>query len=338
MEMKAVVFTELNKMELQSLPVPEPKEGEVLIKVQASGICGTDPKILSGEYDGSFPLIPGHEYAGQVVSVGPGIKKLKAGDRVAVDPNVNCGYCRYCQDGRANLCENLFPLGVMKPGGFAEYSVCPETHAYKLAENTSSLEGALVEPLACSIRGIYNSNIRLGDNVVLIGAGLMSNLLIQLCRLSGAGKILVSEPLESRKEAAYISGADIVINPEEEDLNEAINKHLDGGADVVFEVAGKTSTAQIASEIVNKGGRVCFFGTCHPGKTINVNPFILQEKENILSSAYNNPYTHLPAVRLLAGGRIKTGHLITHKFKFEQYRDAFEMFGREGTLKIMFVS
>lgn len=336
MNMKAIVFTELNKMEFQTVPVPKPKDGEVLIKVKASGICGTDPKILSGEYVGNFPLIPGHEYAGEVAELGPNIKKLKIGDRVAVDPNVQCGYCEFCQSGQVHLCENLFPLGVLKPGGFAEYSVCPETHAFKLTDNISTEAGAMVEPLACSIRGIQMAKIKYGDNVVILGAGLMGNLLIQLCRVAGASKIIVSEPVASRRELALSMGADIASDPAKVDIYKVIKDETRVGANAVFEVAGRIDTAQSTIKMARRGGVVVLFGTCPPDKNIEINPFLLQENELTVCSSYNNPCTHSPAIKLLDGGRIKVEKLISHKFELEDYREAFKIFGTEGTLKIMF--
>jgi 2-desacetyl-2-hydroxyethyl bacteriochlorophyllide A dehydrogenase len=334
--MKAIVFTDKNKMELQEAPVPKPKEGEVLIKVEACGICGVDPMILTGEYGGQFPIIPGHEYAGTIAEVGPGTRQLKIGDRVAIDPNVQCGYCEYCQSGQVHLCENLFPFGVLKPGGFAEYSICPETHAFKLTERISSFAGALIEPVACSIRGMQMANIKFGDSVVILGAGLMGCLMIQLCGLAGAGKIIASEPVASRRKLALESGADIVINPKNNDISEIIKKETRIGANVVFECVGKIETAQSAIGIARRGGKIVLYGTCPPDEDIKVNPFIMQEKELTLCSSYNNPWTHSIAVKLLDGNRIKVEHLISHKFKLEDYSAAFRIFGTEGTMKIMF--
>jgi threonine dehydrogenase-like Zn-dependent dehydrogenase len=182
-------------MRLEDGPQPAPGPGGVVIEVGRCGICGTDRSIFAGDYPIELPLVLGHELSGTVVEVGPSVHALAVGDRITVDPNVTCGACAYCQRGLTNLCERLTPVGITRPGGFASYTTVPETNAYRLGDEVSLVAGAMIEPLACCVRGIQVSDVQLGDTVMLIGAGPMACMMVQLVRLRGASRIIVAEPV-----------------------------------------------------------------------------------------------------------------------------------------------
>ena len=184
--MLGYLFSEVGNANLQQLPNPVIGESDVLIKVKACGICGTDIHILKGESSSTPPVVLGHEFSGEVVAVGSLVTTAKVGDRVCIDPNIFCGLCHYCRNGKEHLCENLTAIGVDIHGGFAEYAVVPQTHVYPLPANVSYAAGAMVEPVACCVRGMDLAKIRPGDEVAVLGAGPIGLILAQMAKAAGA--------------------------------------------------------------------------------------------------------------------------------------------------------
>lgn len=336
--MKAIVFHSVNNMTLETVPIPEPAPEQVLIKVAACGICGTDPHILHGVWPGGFPLIPGHEAAGEVVKLGEKVTNLKVGDRVAVDPNVGCGYCDPCHRGEVHLCKNQKPFGVFSPGGFAEYAVIAATHAYKIPDNMTLEEAALVEPAACSLRGAQMARIKMGSTVLIHGVGAMGNLNAQYARLCGATTVIVSDPVASRRELALALGADYAFDPTTQDVYHEVRKILPDGPDAIYDCAGKTAIVEEAIKQVNRGGTVVAFGVCNADEYIKVSPAYVNDNEITICGSYNNPFTHQPTIQSIAGGRLHVKELISHRFTLDQYQEAFDTFGTEGTLKLLIKS
>jgi threonine dehydrogenase-like Zn-dependent dehydrogenase len=222
--MKAAMFKGANDVGIIETEKPTLKGNEVLIKVGACGVCGTDDLIFKGYYNASFPVILGHEYCGEIIDVGKNVSEFKLGDKVAVDPNIFCGKCFYCKRGQGNLCKKYNALGVTLNGGFAQYSTIPVSNVYLLNDEIDFVTGAMSEPLACCIRGIQMSKIKLGDIVVIIGHGGIGNLIMQLSRRSGASRVIIIEPLENRRKLALESGADLVLDPFNDDIKKAIRK------------------------------------------------------------------------------------------------------------------
>lgn len=333
--MKAVIFEKVGTMRVGAVPDPKPGPGEVLVKVLASGICGTDKHIFSGAYAARYPLIPGHEYAGTVAAIGEGVTTVKPGDLVSADPNITCGRCPYCRRNKAHLCLNLEALGVTRAGGFAEYSVVPATHAYVLPPGVTAEEGALIEPLACALRGIQMGNVRPGDTVMILGGGTMGGLLMQLSRQAGAARILVGEPLAVRRQALDRLGADHTFDPRETPAETAMKAVDPEGADVVFEAAGRPDTAQQALTLARKGGTVVLFGCVEPKHNITLNPALVNDKELTICGSFNNPCTHAPAVALVAGRRVDLKPFASHRFKLDEFGKAFDYFGAPDSYKLM---
>lgn len=315
--MKAAVFYGVHNLRVQARELPEVTPGHVLLRVAACGICGTDRHIVHGDYDTHPPVILGHEYAGEVVAVGEGVSRLQKGDRVAVDPNMPCGVCRFCRRGDIYLCESLLALGVDVDGGFAEYTLTPQQQCYLLPDAVSSLAGAdwplwgaMTEPLACCLRGIDRANIKAGDTVVVIGGGAIGLMLAQLARLRGAARLLLSDPIPARREMARALGVDAAIDPLTEDPL-ATNAALVGGADVVIEAVGSRTTTQQAVAWSAPGATILWFGVTPPGHTIPVEPNEVFRKELSIRGARMNPYTHDRALALLASGQVQVEPLIT---------------------------
>jgi L-iditol 2-dehydrogenase len=330
---RAAVFTEPGTIELTELADPRWAPDEVVVRVATCGICGTDRAIFRGEAFATLPVVLGHEFSGQVVEVGPEVTSISVGDRVAVDPNVVDGTCFYCRRGETNLCSGLTPLGITRPGGFAEFAAVPATNAYRLPESVSLEAGSLVEPLACCVRGTDQAAIRLGDIVAVLGAGPIGCLLIQLARLRGAGTILAAEPDPSRRGHAVAAGADQVCAPK--DTHAALAELRDpGAADVVIEASGRAQAAEGAFSLVRRGGTVLLFGVYPEQEQIAVNPFRVNEDELRVVGSLNNPNTHQRAVDLLASRRVNVDGLITHRLGLAQLRDAMVRENFPGAGKI----
>lgn len=335
--MKAVVFGSAGEFSVDDAPRPEAGEGEVLIEVAACGICGTDLHILHGEYPADFPLIPGHELAGTVAAVGPGVDDLRTGDRVCVDPNIVCGRCGYCRAGKVHLCETLDPIGVKRDGGFAEYCAAPRSQVYRVGEHVALSHAAMVEPLACTLRGIEQAGIRPGQTVMILGGGAIGAILAQLARLAGAAAVVVSEPIERRRELLLKLGADRAVDPSSQDPAQEIRKVDPQGADVVIEAAGLAVTARQAMTAAKRGATIVFFGVAPPDQRISVSPFEVYVNEWTIRGSFINPNTTQAAVDLLNAGRLELGPLISHTFALDEFGEAIETFGRPESYKIQIV-
>lgn len=333
--MKAIVFRKVNEMTLEQVPIPEPAPHQVLVAIKACGICGTDPHILHGVWPGGFPLIPGHEAAGEVVQLGSNVQKLKQGDRVAIDPNVFCGYCGFCQRGKVHLCQNQKPFGVFAPGGFAEYAVISETHALRIPDNMSYEEGAMAEPAACCLRGAEMARYAVGDSVLIHGVGAIGNMNMQYARSCGATTIIVSDPVASRRETALALGADYAFDPLSGDVYGEVRKILPDGPDIIMDCAGQTRIVEEAVKRVSRGGKVIAFGVSPADEYAMISPAYVNDNEITICGSYNNPYTQSSSIQAIAAGRLNVKALISHRFRLDDYKNAFESFGTEGTLKIV---
>lgn len=311
--MKAGVFYAANDLRVEEIAVPAPGHDEVLIKVKACGICGTDVHIFKGD-KGCFPTpsgtVLGHEFAGVVAKVGDGVRGIKEGDRVCVDPNRLCNECYYCKSGIGHFCEAMTGIGTGVNGGFAEYCVVPASQVYKIADTTTYEMAAMAEPVACCVHGIDMCHISCGDTVAIIGGGMIGMIMLQLAKLSGAGKLIMIEPVSSKHETAKKLGADIVIDPMHEDVKAVLaSKHIER-ISTVIECVGKTATIEQAIAIAGKCATVMMFGLTAPNDTILVKPFEIFEKEITLKSSFINPYTQGRALQLIDQGKIDVSSIV----------------------------
>ena len=335
--MKAVVFTEANQVIVEERPVPQIGEFDALVKVHACGICGTDVHILHGEHIVKFPVIPGHEFSGEIVEVGSKVTNICIGDRVTVDPNIVDGTCFFCRRGEINLCENLTAVGVNFDGGFAEFCRVPAEQAYKVPDNVSLDEAAMAEPLACCIHGIDRANITPGCNVVVLGAGSIGLLLIQLAKIAGTGHIIVSEPDERKRHLAAHFGSDVQIDPLKHDIGAEVVKLTRVGADVVIESAGRLETAELTPKLARRGGTVLQFGVVSPDKTASISPYDIYYKELTICGSFVNPFTHARAVDLLASKQVDVMPLITHKSPLDNAAVALQTAQGKDAIKVLLV-
>jgi 2-desacetyl-2-hydroxyethyl bacteriochlorophyllide A dehydrogenase len=298
--MQAVLFNGPGKLDIIDFNPGEPGSNELLVKVGACGVCGTDFHIYKGENPASIPVIIGHEFTGEVIKTGSGVKNFIKGDRVAIDPNIPCYECDYCRSGKINLCRNLKALGVTINGGFASYSIVPSTQAYLLPPGFPFEIAAFAEPLSCCIHGINQAAIKLNDTVAIVGAGTIGLLMLQLAKLNGAGEVIVYEKIDARKEVVLSLGADLFINPSGKDPGKMAL------ADVVIECVGTAETGELALQVTKDGGRLVIFGKASPEDFIKLHLQDFFLRELTITASLLNPFTFKTAVDLLVSEKIKT--------------------------------
>ncbi len=337
--MKSNYFMGNGQFKVVEEAIPAIGAQDVLVKVAACGICGTDVHIYHGD-EGSAavnpPVVLGHELAGIVEKVGEGVTALQAGDHVTVDPNMYCGKCHYCQIGKKQLCSNLYAIGVNRNGGFAEYCAVPETQCYLLDAAVPLKYGAMAEPLACCLHGIDNAHIRQGDTVCIIGGGAIGLIMLQLAKLNGASRVIVSEPVAMRREIATKLGADLTIDPINANLKDGITDFLGvPGPDVVIECVGTTIAVRQAFEITKRGTTVLLFSVPKPGTVHPLNLMEVFQKELTIIGSMINPDTHGRAAALINSGRIRLEEIITHSFPVTQVLEAVQMQMSAESIKVV---
>ena len=311
--MKAAVFYGKEDLRIENIEKPGVKADEVLIKVHACGICGTDMHIFDGD-EGAAPTpsgtVLGHEFAGEVVEIGSAVKNVKVGDRVCVDPNKLCNECDFCREGVGHFCENMIGIGTTVNGGFSEYCVVPQSQAYKFSDKISYEQAAMTEPVACCLHGIDMCDIDAGATVAVIGGGMIGLLMLQLARIKGAATLILIEPIEEKRELARALGADIVIDPFNEDVEDVLKKNNISRINTVIECVGRISTVEQAIAIAGKKSTVMMFGLTKPQDEIKIKPFEIFKKEITLKASFINPYTQKRALSLIDSGKIDVSSMI----------------------------
>lgn len=333
--MKAAVLYSAGDIRIKERPIPTPGIDEVLIKIHACGVCGTDNALNKGEYPGNYPVVIGHEFSGEIVEIGKSVKSFGIGDRVTVDPNRVCHKCYFCRNGLEHLCDNLQSMGVHIDGADAEYCVMLESNIYKIGNSISYEEAAFCEPLACAIHGTDLAKVKIGDTVLIIGGGGMGNLITQCVKNSGASTIIVSEPIAKRRDLALENGATHVLDPLNVNVLDEIRKIKPVGVDVVFEVAGISREQAACPAYARKGGTIVFFGCSPKDKFIQLNPFNINENEQRILGSFNNQFATGRAVEMLVNRKIRVDNLISHRFSLDKYLDVFRVFGTQDSVKLM---
>lgn len=311
--MRSAVFYEKNDLRIEDRNMPEIDTDDVLIKVHACGICGTDIHIFDGDEGAAATpkgTILGHEFAGEIVRTGDAVEGVKIGDRVCVDPNKLCGKCSFCRNGKGHFCTKMIGIGTTVNGGFSEYCTVPVSQVYKFPDNVSYAEAAMTEPVACCLHGIDMCSIKCGDTVAVIGAGMIGLIMLQLVRLEGAKRIIVFEPIEEKRRMAEKLGADLTVDPLKEQVNKILGESGVDQIDVVIECVGRTDTIDMGINIAGKGATLMMFGLTKPDDILGIKPFEIFKKELTIKSSYINPYTQKRALDLIASGRIDVSSMI----------------------------
>lgn len=339
--MRGTFFLGAGRFETRELSGLAPGPGEVLVRVAACGVCGTDVHIYHGSKGSAEvtpPVVLGHEFSGVVEAAGPGAEAVLLGSHVTVDPNMYCGRCRFCRTGKKQLCTRLQAYGVNLNGGFAEACVVRQEQCFLLDPRVPLEYGTMAEPLACALHGIDRSNIRHGDTVCVLGGGAVGLLMVQLAKMAGASAVLLSEPVAARREIGLQVGADAAIDPLHEDLPARVRELLgQDGADAVIECVGNNSAARQALQVCARGATVVLFAV-HPVDELDeISPFEIYSKELTVTGSFINPDTHSRAVSLINSGRIQVQPLITHRFPIEQLEQAILTQISSESIKVLVV-
>jgi len=337
--MKGTYFLGNKRFETREIPSRDLAPDEVLVRVAACGVCGTDVHIYHGSKGSAEvtpPVILGHEFSGVVEKVGSAVDKVVVGDHVSVDPNIYCGRCHFCGIGKKQMCTNLFAVGVNRDGGFAEYCYVPQSQCYKLDKSVPLEHGAMAEPLACCLHGIDRLNMRQGDTVCVVGGGPIGLMMVQLAKLSGASRVVLSEPVQHRREIGLSVGADYVVDPVNESLPQRLQELLGTqGTDVVIECVGNVIATGQAIEAAKHGGTVLLFSVPKVGSVYPLSLDDVFHKELTIMGSKINPDTHERAVQLINSGRIQLKPLITHRYPIDQLEEAILMQMSDESIKVI---
>jgi L-iditol 2-dehydrogenase len=340
--MKALVLTDYRKLEIQDLPKPNPGPGEVLIRVEACGVCGSD---VHG-YDGSTgrripPLVMGHEAAGVVADVGPGVTRFQHGQRVTFDSTVSCGQCFFCKRGDVNLCDARQVLGVScgdyrRAGAFAEFVTVPDRILYPLPDDLSFQKAAMIEAISVGVHAVAITPVALNDTAVVVGAGMIGLLTLQAARLAGCRRIIAVDVDEGRLQTAQGLGATDVVVAKNNDVPAAVRDLTGGrGADVAFECVGATATVQSAIESTRKGGRVTLVGNISPRIELPLQSVVTRQirLQGSCASAGEIP----ACIDLLAAGLIRVDPMLSAFAPIDEGPQWFErLYGHEaGLMKVV---
>jgi 2-desacetyl-2-hydroxyethyl bacteriochlorophyllide A dehydrogenase len=311
--MQAAVLHGPDDLRVEEVARPSAGLGEVLLRVERCGICGTDSHIVRGRFPApNLPLIIGHEFAGTVVETGAGVEHVQQGDRATADINIACGTCFFCRHGNKLFCPSVRQLGVHDAGGMAEYVVAPASNVYKLPDSMPFDHAAYIEPLACAIHGQNRVKLANAETVLIIGAGPMGLAHAAISRLRGASKIIMSEPDAKRRERAHAMGSDIEVDPlAPGGIDEILDATEGRGADVVIEAVGSTVTYTQAIKLARRGGRVLAYGAAPADATIEVRPFDIYAKELTIVGSYAGTYETWPnAIDLISSGRFDPSKIV----------------------------
>lgn len=340
--MKAMLLSEYKQLEIVDMPEPDIGPRDLLVRVAACGICGSD---IHG-WDGSSgrripPLVMGHEAAGVVERIGSEVNRFAIGDRVTFDSTVSCGRCQFCVQGRINLCDNRQVLGVScnefrRHGAFAELVVVPENISYHLPQGLAFEHAALIEAVSIAVHAANRTPVTLGDTAVVVGSGMIGLLVVQTIRLAGCSQVIAVDLEDSKLEIARSLGASVTLNPKTCDVPAEVKKLTGGrGADVSLEVVGATVTVRTAIECTRKGGSITLVGNLAPNVELPLQAVVTRELNVLGSCASNGEYPQ--CIDLLNRGLIKVDPLITAQATLDEGPDWFARLydGEAGAMKVI---
>jgi len=332
--MRAVIIDAPARIRVGNVPEPTPRSDELLIRVEACGICGTDLHIIDGESPlARYPLVPGHEFAGEVVALGRDVAQnigmdITVGSRVAIDPNVYCGYCDSCRTGHENLCLHYSALGVTMNGGIAQYVAVPMRTAYVLPSTVSWREGALIEPASCAVHAMHILNPRSGDTFLIVGAGTMGLLLLQLARHGGASRVAMVDVNTQRLARAEQLGATRTYS----DIQQALTDEP-LGFNCVIDATGVPVVIENAFMAVKRGGKFMIFGVASHEARISLSPFRIYNDEITIIGSMAVLFSFQAAIDLISSGVIDTQAMLTAALPLQDFSSALDMVRRGQGVK-----
>jgi len=335
--MRAVIIAAPGDFQVGNVPDPTPGPDELVIRVGACGICGTDLHILAGDNPvARYPVVPGHEFAGEVVALGSNVARsitnggpgVKVGSNVAIEPNLACGWCEFCRTGHENLCLNYRAIGVTMNGAIAEYVAAPLTKAYLLPDTFSLREAALIEPVSCAVRGMHCLNPRSGDTFLIAGAGTMGLLLLQLAVRGGASRVAVVDVNVQRLGRAESLGATRTYTTVQQAL---ADEPL--GFNCVIDATGVAVVIDQAFQAIKRGGKLMIFGVAPHEARVSLSPFRIYNEEITIVGSMAVLASFQPALDLLVGGVINAQAMLTAALPLEEFPQALELMRRGEGVK-----
>ena len=328
-EMKVAVMNGIGEMDLVKRDVPEPKNDEVLVKIDYVGICGSDLHYYEtgaiGDYVVEPPFVLGHEPGGVVVEVGDDVDHLEVGDKVALEPGKTCGQCEFCKKGEYNLCPDVeFFATPPIDGVFQEYVAHEADLCFKLPENVSTLEGALMEPLAVGFHSAIQGEAQIGQTAVVMGAGCIGLVTMMALKAMGIAKVYVVDIIQKRLEKALDLGATEVINAKEEDVVEKINELTDGkGCDLAIETAGTEITTRQCIQVTKKGSNIVLVGYSDSGE-MTLPMSLALDKELTFKTVFRYRHIYPLAIEAVADGKVNLKEIVTDTFDLDEVQEAMD--------------
>jgi 2-desacetyl-2-hydroxyethyl bacteriochlorophyllide A dehydrogenase len=336
--MKAAVWKGVKRIDVEDREIPKPKANEMLVKIGACGVCGTDVHIYHGNMTyAKPPVVLGHEFAGKVVEVGSGVKDITEGDLVAVDPNASCNHCYYCRNDMPNQCLHLEPYGVVRDGGFEEYCAISEVGAVKLGGMVSAEEGSFIEPLSCVCHAFDKLRLKPTHAVSVIGCGTIGLLMLQMILAHGVKKVICTDIREGNLKIAKKLGASHVFNPKNVNLRKEVSEIAKKGVDLCLDASGNIGAIEEGLGMVKRGGTMMLYGNAPEGKHVRINPVEVLRKEITITGSWLNPHSVQYAVDMLEQGRVDVKPLITNTFSVSELVKGIELMKKneDGTVKVL---
>jgi len=332
--MRAAVVHGPRQMTIEEVPDPEPGPGEVVVAVAANGLCGSDLHLYDGEWSlVRYPVIPGHEFAGEVMEVGADVDRSLVGRRMAVDPSIPCGSCDHCRAGRGNLCRNLGAFGLSRPGGCASHATVGVDNLVPLPDSLPFEAAAVAQPLACAVHALRRAEVAPGERVLVVGGGAAGLLLAQAARAMGAGSVAVCEPITARRLVA----AELELDGVFAGVDEALAAHPEKFS-LVVDATGKASVLPVSLTAADVGATLLLFGVCAQGEAAAIEPVTLYERELKVVASRGLNATHQAALALLASGRVRWEPLVTDRHLLGDLPDAMGRLRRGEGIKAVTVA
>lgn len=331
--MKAIVFSAPETITLETVPDPACAPDEVIIKTGRSGICGTDIHIYRNEYMSDFPLIPGHEFGGEIVEVGSAVTDFRVGQRVAADPNLYCGHCDFCRNEQANHCANWQGIGITRAGGFAEYVSVPAKAVYSLPDSLNDTQAAFIEPLACVVWALKRLPVTPAATVLIVGSGPMGILLLQALRHNGASQITVVDKQPARLALAQQFGVSQTVLASETQHDQLRQLALHG-YDIIIDATGIPAVIEQSFQHLKVRGHFLQFGVAPNNARIQINPYDIFRNDWTILGSFALCYTFLPAIQWLENGVINVEPLVSHHLPLADFERGFQQFMAGETLKV----
>ena len=317
--MKAAVVTTPGTIAIEELPDPRPGPAEVVVKPAAVGICGTDLHIMDGEFAPAYPIVPGHEFAGEIVEIGSAVTGYAVGDQVAVDPSLYCGHCYYCKRARGNQCENWAAIGVTVAGGAAEFVAAPMANLFKLPDHLAARDAALIEPLSCAVRGFDVLPRTIASSYLIYGSGTMGLMMLSLAKRAGAESVSMVDLNPSRLETARQLGCSAAVT----DAGELVAPR---GFDVVIDCTGVEPAIRDGLGRVGRGGTFLQFGVANYDARVAIEPYEIYRREITITGSMAVLHSFDRAGQMLAAGVLDPAVFVSHRFPLASYAAALDQF------------